>query len=650
MSGVDAPTLPDGFALVAGPKRSGNERAWKVTLPDGRPGLVAQLLPELARDPSLRRRYARDVERLHALAVPSVAEVVAFGPQPNPRDPASEPPWRARRDPPGRTLEEWVAEPRPPLEVAGVGALLAEALGALHARGLVLRDFHPRRAVLTPEPAIRLTDVGLARLDTLSSRTAASLILDGSPYASPEQLRRTTLDQRSDLYSLGVVMWQALTGALPFGDGASLSAPRRALPSLRELLPEAPGGLAWIVERCLAEEPHDRPESAAQLARFLRGDAGGLTVPAAAVSCQSCGAPVRPSQRLCLGCGCEAVVFPSDEDSYDERATVLLRALSEDAEEVERLRGALEAISGQRIAPAALIVQHGPKALYSKQEQQDQPRLPLSLFQDVPRPTAERIVRRLRELGFDVHVFDKRTDVWREGLAVAAGIAAGIATAHWGGHSVGLYTSAVVGAAVGFAVRYPLVGRLFQPRRPAWSMQLRLRDASAALPASDPLVRRLAALLSDGTPADVRALVGEVALLVQTLVDHRARMLDPAARRDVEVVTAPIEPLVDRVEGEVRQLGEIDRGLALLDEGLLVRALAASEFRPDGAARRREILESLDRLRDLEDRRASAFNRLLEAIALLRRAASLGLGVDDPERRYREDVEAALAMLESPAR
>ena len=173
----------------------------------------------------------------------------------------------------------------------------------------------------------------------------------------------------------------------------------------------------------------------------------------------------------------------------------------------------------------------------------------------------------------------------------------------------------------------------------------RLRHAPAALPASDPLVSRLAALLGEQTPADVRTHVGELALLVQRLVDHRASLLGQAA--EIDALTEPVAPLIGLIEQQVALITRITGDLANLQEGAMVRALAASEARGEPARTREDIYTGLDRLRTLEDERAAAFHRLLEAASLMRRAVALGLGVHDARQVHEHHVHLALAALES---
>src|SRR5262249_38544457 len=269
------------YRVVDGPARAGNELRWKVVLDDGRAAVRASLLPELAADPSLRRRYVADAERLRALGAAPVAPILAIGPEPDPRAPEAEPPWRLRLDPAGEALDAWLAAraPAPVDEVAELGARIADALAEIHRAGAVVRDLKPAQIVLGPD-RLWLTDAGLARLDGLSSRTASGGRRAGAPYAPPEHLRPSAVDPRCDLYSLGVILWRALTGALPYGDVPILFRERTPLPALEGLVAGLPPAIARTVERCLAEDPDARPRGAREVAEALRGRGGGPGPPA----------------------------------------------------------------------------------------------------------------------------------------------------------------------------------------------------------------------------------------------------------------------------------------------------------------------------------------------------------------------------------
>lgn len=640
--------LPEqlGLTVVEGPQRVGSELRWRV-LDEGEPAVLGQLLPELARDASLRRRYVRDVERLVDLGDDGLARVRRRGPQPDPRDPEADPPWRLRDDPPGETLESWLDRraPAPIDEVAELVARLADRIHGLHAHGAVVRDLNPRHVVLDERGQPWLTDVGLARVDVLSTRTAASLLLEGSPYAAPELLAHTVVDQRADLYGLGAILFRALTGALPHGDSSSLLRPPGDPPRVSTARREVPAVLDELVARCLAEDPMRRPGSAAEIADVLRGT-GSLPDQAPRVPCQSCGHALRPGQRLCTHCGKLAVQFvPAAEGTSG--VELRLRSIDEKAESRARLRDILGAVADGPLPPLNFVV--GDARMYSKEERERFIKLPAVLVENMDPESANALDRRLRAAGLRTQVRTGNgsaslTRRERSGLAVGGAASAVVAIGVM--IAVGGTIGMVVGVSIIVVATLVLFGIAHAMRNKGKRTQaglVRLRPAPAALPASDPLVARLSALLQGDPPADLREQIGELALAVQRLVDHRARNLAEAA--EIDAVTAPVEQLVGLVEAQVRAIEAIDSELAELDEGALVRALAASEARGEPPAVREELLHGLDRLRALEDARARRFHRLLEATRLARRAVELGLSVRDGDAQHEQQVALALASL-----
>ena len=123
--------------------------------------------------------------------------------------------------------------PLPVDEAIALVADLADIIHAVHQKGVVLRDLEPRNVIIGSDASLVLTDIGLARVDILSSRSASSLMLEGSPYSAPEQLRATVLDSRADLYTLGVILWQALTGEVPFAEVTAFFRDREPLAHAR---------------------------------------------------------------------------------------------------------------------------------------------------------------------------------------------------------------------------------------------------------------------------------------------------------------------------------------------------------------------------------------------------------------------------------
>lgn len=642
---MNVPATATTVAIVDGPRRVGSEQRWRIRLPDGSPAVLAQLLPELARDESIRRRWVRDVERVRALELDGLAPVIELGPSPDPRDPTAAPPFRVRLDPAGESLEAWLSRraPVPIDEACAMVAELADVVHRIHAHGAVVRDLHPRHVTIAENGRVWLTDVGLARVDVLSTRTAASLVLEGSPYASPEQLARTTIDQRSDLYGLGVILFRALTGTLPFGDEpALLRDPDAVVVGPGQLRSGIPDALDDAVRRCLDAHPQRRLESAAALASILRGEVSVATGAALVrVTCQSCGATLRPGQRLCIACGKLAVQFEHARDGTG--VMLVLSKVKEDAAYLAALRRFLETVSDGAVPPLNFII--GDARMYSKEEQQRLIKLPVPVLKDLKEDSAHRIQARLKELGIATEVKTERAlatrsrKVWAIAIAVTVMVTLGLLFA------VGPAFAGIM-AVVVFVLTAGLASLANRKRRvkPSKAPLIQLRAAPAALPASDPLVRRLAALLSEHTPADVREQVGELALLVQQLVDHRLE--NAGERAEIDTVTEPVARLVDLVARQVEGLHRIDAQLATLDEGAIVRSLAAAEARRAPASTREELLDALDKLRSLEDERAHAFHRLLEASALLRRAVQLGLSVHDDAAAHDREVALALAALE----
>lgn len=617
------------IAAVEGePWRVGSEQRWFVRLVDGRRGLLAQLLPELRRDEAVRQRYVGDLARAAQVRIAGVAAMLDRSSE---RDPE---PWRLREEPEGELLEAWLdaRAPAPVDTAASLGAALADILHALHQHGVVVRDLHPRVIVMTEAGPV-LTDVGLARVDLLSTRTAASLVLEGTPYASPEQLRKTVVDQRSDLYGLGVILWTALTGTRPYGDDIAILADPSSRPLLATLRPEVPAAMVAVVEQCVDHDPERRPESAALLAAVLRGEAppGQDTE---RVACQSCGATLLQGQRLCLACGKLAVVFARGVPAAGEGHRVVLRKVSEEVETQDKLRSKLEPLVSAQLPELNFI--HGDARMYSKAERKRGITMPSLLFGSLDQEDAQRLQTELDIPGVKVVVERERKSslpmVAIFSLIVAAVGALTIFTpVPWFLFPLAAVLFGFVGALIHTNLRK-------REKKPAL---LQLREGPAALPASDPLVARLAKLCQGSLAEDLRQRLGHLALTVQQLVDHRAG-LPEVERKEVEMVTEPVDSLVGLLELEVQRVRDLDAALADLDEGTLVRALASANATGSDPE---PLLDGLHRLRDLEQSRASAMHRLLEASALLRRAAELGLRVRDDDAQQQREVQRALAIL-----
>ena len=159
-------------------------------------------------------------------------------------------------------------------EVASIGARIAEALACAHANNVVHRDVKPGNVMYDPATRqLRVMDFGVARL-TDSSHTKTGMVLGTPSYMSPEQLLGKKVDGRSDLYSLGVILFQLTCGQLPFV-GQSLGQlmsriANEACPDVRALNPQVPEALAAVIERATRKDAAQRFQSADEMARALR--------------------------------------------------------------------------------------------------------------------------------------------------------------------------------------------------------------------------------------------------------------------------------------------------------------------------------------------------------------------------------------------
>jgi serine/threonine protein kinase len=156
----------------------------------------------------------------------------------------------------------------PVAEALRLGIAIADVLEYLHEHGVVHRDLKPENVMLLPGGGLKLLDFGIA-LDTTQRKIewAGLSSAVGTPdYMAPEQIRSRPGDGRTDLYALGVILYEMLTGGPPFtGDAATNAKLHEDAPPLRAKRPEVPPSVERVVMRALAREPEDRPERALEM-------------------------------------------------------------------------------------------------------------------------------------------------------------------------------------------------------------------------------------------------------------------------------------------------------------------------------------------------------------------------------------------------
>jgi len=226
-----------------------------------------------------RERFRREALVLSRLSHPGVATVFDFDTQDGTD-------FLVMEYVPGGSLETRIADgPLSLDDLTRFGAAIAEALHSAHARGVLHRDLKPGNVVLTESGQPKILDFGIAALmdtDPGAARlTQAGMILGSLPYMAPEQLADDPIDARTDIYALGVLLFEMATGRRPFvkerREALMFEIFSNAPPTVRSLRPEVPAAVDQLIDACLRKEPEERPTSAAEVAGTLRAVAGGTT-------------------------------------------------------------------------------------------------------------------------------------------------------------------------------------------------------------------------------------------------------------------------------------------------------------------------------------------------------------------------------------
>jgi tetratricopeptide (TPR) repeat protein/TolB-like protein len=230
--------------------------------------VALKFLPShLSADPQARDRLLVEARAAAALEHPNVCVIHEIGETTDGR------PFIAMACHEGETLRERLGRGAlSPEEAASVATQIARGLRAAHTRGIVHRDVKPGNVMLCADGTVRLLDFGLAKLADVTL-TGPGVRTGTVAYMSPEQARGDVLDARTDLWSLGVVLYEMLAGERPFrggNDPAVIQAIVHERPEpLRVRRPETPGWLSGVVERLLEKEPERRYGSAAELLHDL---------------------------------------------------------------------------------------------------------------------------------------------------------------------------------------------------------------------------------------------------------------------------------------------------------------------------------------------------------------------------------------------
>ncbi len=246
----------------------------------GKEVAVKVLSPSLMLDESFRDRFAAEIKSLEKLRHSRIVELYGFGEQDGTL-------FYAMELVGGSSLQEEIAAGRRFgwREVIQIGIDVCGALKHAHDHGVIHRDIKPANLLLDHHEQVRLTDFGIAKLFGSTSQTVDGGVLGTADYMSPEQAEGQTVTPRSDIYSLGAVLYTLLAGRPPF-QGKSLPEvvhKVRFEPPLpvRRFAPEAPGEIEDLLEQLLAKDPQQRTPTALALSKRLQAIVDALTLDSA---------------------------------------------------------------------------------------------------------------------------------------------------------------------------------------------------------------------------------------------------------------------------------------------------------------------------------------------------------------------------------
>jgi serine/threonine-protein kinase len=245
---------------------------------------VKVLFPELSVDRSFVERFRREAQAAANLSHPHIVAVYDWG-----EDGGTY--YIVMEFIEGRTLSSIVrsAGPLHPDRAAEIGADVGAALAYAHRHGVIHRDVKPGNVLVTDDGQVKVTDFGIARaVNTEESLTQTGAVMGTATYFSPEQAEGMGIDSRSDIYSLGVVLFEIVTGRPPFlGDTPVAVASKHVRehpPTVRSVNPSVPADLEAIILKCLSKSPADRYNTGDDLRVDLLRFREGRSVLASAVS------------------------------------------------------------------------------------------------------------------------------------------------------------------------------------------------------------------------------------------------------------------------------------------------------------------------------------------------------------------------------
>ena len=251
----------------------GMGRVFRATDQSGSEAAVKIVKRELARDTTFRKRFDREAKVAQRVDHPHVVPVIEAGEHDGL-------PYLAQVFIEGGSLEDRIKRdgPLPVTDTVRIASAVASGLDALHGEGLIHRDLKPANILLGSDGTPFIADFGLAKDRDASVLTQAGQALGSMDYMAPEQIRGEEVSAQTDVYSLGCVMFECLSGKPPFADRQGMRILWAHLqedpPDPLEGRDDCPPDVSWALKQGLAKEPEDRPPTATAYAGMIRIAAG----------------------------------------------------------------------------------------------------------------------------------------------------------------------------------------------------------------------------------------------------------------------------------------------------------------------------------------------------------------------------------------
>jgi hypothetical protein len=317
------------------------------------------LPPELTRDEEARERFIQEAQAASALDHPNICTIYDVD-STEPGDAGQQFIAMAYYD--GETLKSrLVRGPLPVAEAVDIAVQIARGLDKAHQAGIIHRDIKPANVMITTDGLVKIVDFGIAKLLDHTGPTRTGTTLGTVAYMAPEQIQGRATDRRVDLWAIGVVLYEMLTGRPPFGGEREMAILRNILdetpPAPSSLRPDVPASLDAVVMRALAKDPAARFLTAQDLIRDLTPPLPAMT---GTVTLPMTAAPARQGSRVLLAVTVGAALLAvagtagwflsraSDARRVEQLAAEVTRLA--DSDDYGRALIALEAL--EQLAPA----------------------------------------------------------------------------------------------------------------------------------------------------------------------------------------------------------------------------------------------------------------------------------------------------------